>query len=571
MNKMNQELLTAITYIADEKKIPRDAVVEALKNAIIKAYSKEYPEEVVEVNIDIDQKILDVNTVYNVVEDYEDLNDYCEISVARANEYYKKHKIDATAKIGDTFKKAIDLGKLSNKIIEHIMQLFKQSIVSESNMEIYNQWKTRVGDVIYAEVETNNKHGISVDLGDGQFGYLSMRDTIPHEALIPGQKYNFYIKEVKQQSAGWPIILSRADAGLVKYLLRLEVPEIQEGIVEIVDIARIAGFKTKVALISHQPGVDPCGTVIGQHSVRISAIRNQINNEQIEVFPYDDNFDHYIVDACSPAAIMGYKIVSEATSEHQKQLIIIVKHEQMALLLGRKGSNIRLISKILNADIDVKTPEDAQHEDLQYTRVEYISPRQRAYNRVLERNTMNNAYDFNRYNRPKNPNPYFNKTNNTDISQKNNTSSTSPTMNRPKSVKSILDQIDTFQNNPTDLSTEATQSTSPVEKPTTRKKPQYDKLINNQQTPNSSSMDIEAVLTNASKPTQPTKTISKKKINKVKNTTKSTSSILDEFKNVSSDALLEELANENTLREDNSQNDDSYDIDDDLNNYDSEK
>lgn len=570
---MNQELLSAITFIADEKKIPRDAVVEALKSSIIKAYTKEYPEELIEVNIDIDQKELSVNAVFNIVEDYEDLNDYCEMTVKQANDYYKKHKIAKEAKIGDTLLKPIELLKLPNKIVEHIMQLFKQAIVSESNIEIYNQWKDRIGEVVFAEVETNNKHGISVDLGNGEFGYVSLRETIPHEALIPGQKYNFYIKDVKQQSAGWPIILSRADAGLVKFLLKLEVPEIQEGIVEVVKIARIAGFKTKVALISHQPGVDPCGTVIGQHSVRISGIRSQVNGEQIEVFAYDDNFDRYISDVCAPASIMGYKVVSEATPEHQKQLIIIVKHEQMALLLGRKGSNIRLISKILDADVDVKTPEEAQHEDLQYTRVEYVSPRQRAFNRVYERNNANNSYDFSRYNKPRNN--QFNR----DINR--NTANTAPAaapanpqpVHKPtKSVKSILDQIDNFQNNSTnEVSVEI--ADAPLTKST--KKENLAKLMNNEQQRLTKSaetkkptIDLEAVLDNANKATAPTKKPAKK-FTKAKIKSKSTSSILEEFKNINNDELMEELANENDLRENNDE--DSYVAEDDYSDYDDNK
>ncbi len=567
MSKINQELLAAITYVADEKKIPRDAVVEILKSAIVKAYTREYPEELIEVNIDIDKKELDVNALYTIVEDNDELNDYCEISVEDAKEYYKAIKSDQKVQIGDTLKKPIDILKLPKKIVEHIMQLFKQAIVSEANIEIYNHWKDRIGEVVYAEVETNNRNGVSVDLLNGEFGYVSYREMIPNEALIPGQKYNFYIKNVKQQSAGWPIILSRADAGLVKYLLKLEIPEIQEGIVEIVKIARIAGFKTKVALISHQPGVDPCGTVIGPHSVRISSVRNQVNNEQIEVFQYDDNLENYIADVCAPAKIVGYKIVSEANEEHQQQIIIVVEHEQMALLLGRKGSNIRLISQILNADVDVKTPEDAKYEDLQYQRVDFISPKQRAFNRVYQSNQYGNSFDFTQFKKPTDVNLKLTKT---DVLKTKTEQAVTVTPSKPKTstVKSILDKIDNFQFNPTANDSSSTSDSQISQKPTTKPE-NLQKLINNEQQRTSTSehiLDIEKEIEMAKtkKAKKTPKKVNKKKFNKVKIAAPTTSSILEEFKNKDSDQLLEELVMENNYRENE---DDNYDLDDDFSSY----
>ena len=198
MNQLSKQLISAIKLIADEKKIPRDGVVDALKEAISKAYVKEYPEEIIDVDLNIDDEILKVSRQYTVVNESEELNDYCEISLQDAKDYYKHLKIDKEVKLGDIVSQPIQLDKLPKKVVNHIMQIFKQRITVEANNEIFNEWKDRVGEIINAEVEKDD-HGIFVNLENGQYGFMSMRDGIPGERLIPGHKYNFLIKEVKQQ------------------------------------------------------------------------------------------------------------------------------------------------------------------------------------------------------------------------------------------------------------------------------------------------------------------------------------------------------------------------------------
>lgn len=553
MNQINQALLSAIISIADEKQIPRDNVVEALQTSIIKAYTREYPEEILDVKIDIDNKILEVNKVLNIVKDNDELNDYCEISIEEANKYYKSHKINKEAKIGETLLKPVELSSLPKKIVEHIVQLFKQAITRSANINIYNHWKDRIGDVVYAEIENNDRHGISVDLGNGEYGFLSLKDTIPQEKLYPGQKYYFYIKEVKEQSAGWPIILSRTDPGLIKYLLNANIPEIQEGIIEIVKIARVAGFKTKIALLSHQPGIEPCGTVIGIQGMRISGIRNAVNGEKIEVFEYSDDFERFIADVCEPARISGYKIVADASDNQRQQIIVVVPKDQMALLLGSRGSNIRLISQILDADIDVKTPEDMKVEDISFNRIETKSPRQRAFERIYQRNHENTT-DFSHFNKPiKKPVSDTTNENKKETKQDNNSKKYS-------NAKSVLDYIDTFDYNSNSSTQQATIINNKKEE-NKNTKPSLDQLKANEQarSQSSTSINLEEAISNKTIKTKKTKLIKKSKTSKAISSIPSTESILDEFKNKDSQNILSELAEENTSR----------DSDDDLNNFDS--
>ncbi|MBP5257099.1 MAG: transcription termination factor NusA [Mycoplasma sp.] len=559
MSQLNEQLISAIKLIADEKKIPRDAVADALKESICKAYVKEYPEEIINVEINIDDTTLNVYRQYTVVDESEELNDYCEISLQDAKDYYKHLKINKEVKLGDVINQPIQLDKLPKKIVNHIKQIFKQGITVQANNEIYNEWKNRVGEIIYAEVEKDD-HGIFVNLGNDQYGFMSTRDSIPNEKLIPGHKYNFLIKEVKQQSSGWPIILSRGDEKLVKELLTLEVPEIQEKIIEIVDIARVPGFKTKVALISHQPGVEPCGSVIGARGSRIQIISNAICGERIEVIEYSDNFESYLIDVCAPALIKGYKIISEETPEHKKQLIIVVPGDQLALLIGKKGQNIQLVAKLLKADVDVKTPEDAKYEDLQYTHLEIKSLKQRKFDRILEKNHMGNDYSLNRFNKPTrellNSTPINSSENSSSIKNTNKTSNKSSNIH---SASALLDKIDNFnydQNSST--------HTEVVNKPVENKKDILEQLKTNEQGRQQSSSSNNLEL-NIDKPTvkkQPKQRCkSPKSKTSIQNSSTKNESILEQFKDLDTKSILNELSQENENRQEEDELDSNYDYD----------
>jgi N utilization substance protein A len=179
--------------------------------------------------------------------------------------------------------------------------------------------------------------------------------------------------------------LSRAHPGLIKYLLKIHVPEIQEKLIEIKDIARIAGFKTKLSVISHQPGVEAVGTIIGARGSRIKTVQEQIHGEHIEVIEYSDDFRKYIVDVCSPAEISGVTIIEPKTPAERRQIIIVTKPDKTALLIGKKGSNIRLISELLKADIEIQNLEEAHVSNLQYERIDVQNSRQQAFNRTYSK------------------------------------------------------------------------------------------------------------------------------------------------------------------------------------------
>jgi N utilization substance protein A len=192
------DTINALTLIADENNIPRDTVAEALKDAIIKSYTKEYPETIVEVDIDIDNKRLSIHQLFKVVEPNDELNDYAEITITEAQ------KVDPKLQVGDFYKKVIPLQELSKLSLGmHLAQMFKHNVTNQSNKQVFTQWKPRIGEVVYAEVEkVDAKSGVATVNLESTFGFVGRQETIPGEILIPGQKYNFYIKDVKEQTKG---------------------------------------------------------------------------------------------------------------------------------------------------------------------------------------------------------------------------------------------------------------------------------------------------------------------------------------------------------------------------------
>jgi N utilization substance protein A len=184
----------------------------------------------------------------------------------------------------------------------------------------------------------------------------------------------------------------------VKYLLTLNIPEIQEKIIEIKDIARVAGFKTKLSVTSHQVSVEPAGTIIGPRGSRIKSIQEQIHNEHIEVIEYVDDFRHYIVNVCSPAEIVGFAIKEPATPEERREITLVARSDKLALLIGKRGSNVRLIAEMLKANIEINTVEEAHESNLQYQRVDPQTLRQQTFTRAYKKYHVGGDV-LNQYNR----------------------------------------------------------------------------------------------------------------------------------------------------------------------------
>lgn len=364
------KLFNNLELIAKEKDIQENKVIEILKYALEKAYLKENPDVNVVANIDAQKKIINLSEIKTVVDKSEDeIDDDKEVNI---NDVIS---INKDIKIGDEYISEINLNEFERRSAVHVLQIFQQKLNEESNLKIYDIWKDKINSVIRAEVEKSENKYVEVNL-DSTMGIVLKGDQIPNEELIPGNKYLFLIKEIKEQSKGWPVVLSRTSPKLIESLLKLNIPDINDGVIDIKMIARIPGFKTKVAVYSNNPNIDAVGTCVGFSGERIKNISTLVNNEKIDIFLYDNDYKQMIVNMCGPEKIIGLEISDDSSEENPygKIVTIICKDEDLLKIIGRNGINVKLMSMLTKWSIDVQPLSIAIEDKIEYEDVSHLTP-----------------------------------------------------------------------------------------------------------------------------------------------------------------------------------------------------
>ncbi|MDE5949602.1 MAG: transcription termination factor NusA [Malacoplasma sp.] len=357
--KISKAFWDNLDKVAQEKETSKENIINILKTALEKSYLKENPDMDIETEVNEEKETIKLFEKRVVVDKTEDeIDDDKEINLADANKLKKSYKI------GDVVKTEVEIGQFERRLAFHFGQILNHNLNEISNSKIYEEWKDKVGYIIRAEVEKNERF-VEINLGTTK-GVLLKSDQIPGEYLSPGQSYLFVIKEVKQQTKGWPIILSRSDERLLKYLLKNEISEIANGTIEIKKIARIVGYKTKVAIASKIYGVDAIGTAVGPKGERIKKISQMLNNERIDVILYDDDPKQFLVNACHPEKILGIEISDDEDKPGSKIITIVCPEDNLYKLIGKNGVNVKLLSKLTGWSIDVVSDEFAKESKIKY-------------------------------------------------------------------------------------------------------------------------------------------------------------------------------------------------------------
>lgn len=397
------QFIAAINELAAKKKLAAKDITEILSESIKKALMKEDPLIKIDVDINLEKGALNIFHLLKIVkDDSDDFDDINEIFLSDAI------KTNPKATVDDYYRKEISLldrNGISKSMVQYILQLFKQRLAELSNKTIAQEWSPRIGEVIFAEVEKNDEHNGSYIINlETTSGYLQRSETIKGEVLHPGKKYWFVIKNVKEQSRGWPILLSRSDGGLLNHLLKTNIPEVQDGTIEVKAIARLAGLKSKVAVISHKQGFDPVGAIIGQGGEKIKSISSQIRNEMIDVLIWNEDPKQIVVNAIAPVEVVGINIVED--SEREKSMEVIVEDQYLPNVIGRAGINVKLLAQLTGWNIDIKSISQAKEEQISYEPLK-LSPegitnnnrRSRFTKRQQQSNISNNS-DQRNWSRP---------------------------------------------------------------------------------------------------------------------------------------------------------------------------
>ena len=346
---MNREFIKAIEELEREKEVSKDVLIEAIELALVSAYKKNYgTSQNVRVSIDREEGDIDVFMRKDVVEEVED--DLVEISLEEAME------IDRRYEVGDIIEYQVtprDFGRIAAQTAK---QVVVQRIREAERGMIFDDYINKQGEIVTGVVHRISNETVFVNMGKTE-GILAATEQVPGENYVVNSRIKVYIMDVKKTTKGPQVYLSRSHPGIVKKLFELEVPEIQDGSVEIRSISREAGSRTKIAVYTGDDNIDPVGACVGTRGIRVQNVVDELFGEKIDIITWSDDPETLISNVLSPA-----KVERVFVSDSEKTATVIVPDHQLSLAIGKEGQNVRLAAKLCGWKIDIKNQTQYQRE-----------------------------------------------------------------------------------------------------------------------------------------------------------------------------------------------------------------
>ncbi len=342
---MNKEFIRAIEDLEKEKRISKEILLEAIESALVSAYKKNYGTSQ-NVRVDINEETGDINVYMRMdvvaEEDFED--DFTQITLEEAME------IDPRYEVGDVVEYQVtprDFGRIAAQTAK---QVVVQRIREAERGMVYDNFITRQGEILTGTVQRISNETLFINVGNTE-GILSPNEQVPGEHYKINDRLKVYIMDVRKSNKGPQVFLSRSHPGLVKRLFELEVPEIEDGTVEIKGIAREAGSRTKMAVYTEYENVDPVGACVGTRGNRVQAIVDELHGEKIDIITWSENPETLIANVLSPSKVE--KVIIPDPEE--KSAIVVVPDYQLSLAIGKEGQNVRLAARVSGWKIDIKS------------------------------------------------------------------------------------------------------------------------------------------------------------------------------------------------------------------------
>ena len=369
MIKIGTALFEAAEQFEREKGISKEILIASLCDALAAAYKKHIKDkDATNVEAILDEQAGEIGVFRTkvVVKTVEDEN--TEISLTDAKE------IDEDVELDDEVKIEVTPENFGRVAAQSAKQVITQRIREAERKMVLDEFMSKKGTLITGIIQRRTDRAVIVNIGKTD-AIMPTREQIPGEYYKPGNRIRVFVLDVKDTSKLPQVIVSQAHAEIVRELFELEVPEIEDGIVEIKSIAREAGFRTKLAVWSNDPSVDSVGACIGPRGTRIQTIVGELKNEKIDIVRYSNDPVEYIVNALSPARIISVDILADEEDRHEA--FVIVPDDQLSLAIGREGQNVRLAHRLTNWKIDIKSESQAREiENRQMSEVQYEEPEQ---------------------------------------------------------------------------------------------------------------------------------------------------------------------------------------------------
>lgn len=344
-----KQLAVAIRAIAEEKNLPEDTVKEVVEQALAAAYRRDYGEREQEVRVTMNLNTGDVDAYVQkeVVENVD--NAAYEISLGDAQAMQKNIKLGEQIEV---HQKVETFGRVAAQTAK---QVILQRLREAEREIVMAEYEDKIGTVINATVSRVEPNIVRVDLGKAQ-GIMPRSEQIQGERYYPGQRLKVFLKDVERDFRGPQLVVSRGNREFIEWLFRAEVPEMENGAVEIKGVAREAGVRSKIAVASNVQGVDPVGTFVGGHGTRVNAVMSEVGEqEKIDIIVWDADPTAYITNALSPT-----KVTKVNLDEAKKKAVVTVPEDQLSIAIGKSGQNVRLASKLTGYELDIEADKQGQ-------------------------------------------------------------------------------------------------------------------------------------------------------------------------------------------------------------------
>ncbi len=348
---MNKEILMVVDAVSNEKGVDKEVIFEALEAALASATRKKHGEEW-DVRVAIDRKSGDYET-YRRWKVFAD--DSTELEAPeRELRLDDARDLDPKTEPGAFVEEPMESVGFGRIAAQQAKQVIVQKVREAERAQVVDAYKDRVGQLVSGVVKRVDRNGIYVDLGSNAEGFIPRTDMIPREQAKPQDRIKAFLKEVRSEPRGPQLFLTRTAPEFLIELFKLEVPEVGQGLIQILGAARDPGVRAKIAVRSNDPRIDPVGACVGMRGSRVQAVSNEIAGERVDIIPFDDNPAQFVINAMSPAEVMSIVV-----DEDSHSIDIAVAEEKLSQAIGRGGQNIRLASQLTGWDLNVMTESDA--------------------------------------------------------------------------------------------------------------------------------------------------------------------------------------------------------------------
>ena len=365
--RIDAKVSAALQEIEVTRGVPRQRIIEALVEAMKAAYERKHgPTPNLELEVDMASSTIEAYLSKKVVKKVESHD--LEISLEEARSY------DPSAEDNDFLLIEIELGDLGYWGVATAKTMIKSLIRQAEKDHIQREYRTRTYDLISCTVQYEERGDLFVETPDKVEGIVPMKERIAHERVRPGQRLKCMLVEVRSGKRSGPLLVfSRTHPDLIRRLMENEIPEVREGSIEIMAIARDPGFRAKVAVKSNLPELDPVGTCIGSRGVRVTAISHELSEEKIDLVPWRADSFEFIAEALSPAKVLSVEIF-----ENEKRALVIVPDDQISLAIGKSWRNVKLASRLTKYFLEVKSVSEMEANDTGSVTLERPQPEKEA-------------------------------------------------------------------------------------------------------------------------------------------------------------------------------------------------